>query len=120
MTKLELFYPLKPNRVNQAFGSKLKLYTDLGMSGHNGIDLFASDGQFIRAAHNGIVTFTGEDGSGGLGVVIRTLDEREYKNTTTYFKTIYWHIKTSSFRVKAGDIVKCGQILAGADNTGIS
>lgn len=35
-------------------------------------------------------------------------------------KSIYWHIKKGSFKVKVGDKVKAGDLLAEADNTGMS
>lgn len=120
--KLELYYPLKnPSRVTQKFGENLiPLYKELKMSGHNGWDIFGNTGQVIRAAHDGVVVFTGEDGSGGLGVVVRTLNQREYMGAETYFKTIYWHCLPGSFFVKAGDIVKCGDPLAKCDTTGLA
>ena len=124
--KLKLFYPLKPWRVNQPFGNVSPMYTNLGLKGHNGLDLYAVDSQPIRAAHDGIVTFCGEDGSGGLGVVIRTTETFDYYSPKTgklqpsFFKTIYWHLKPNTFKVKATQVVKTGDILALADNTGIS
>ena len=84
------------------------------------MDFQANDGDVILAAHDGIVTFTGEDGSGGLGVVIRTKDQFEYKDGQSYFKTIYWHIKAGTFMVHPNDEVKSGQPIAQADNTGMS
>lgn len=117
----KLYYPCKPYKVNQGFGENANsFYKQLGMKGHNGIDLYAPDGTPIRASHDGIVIFTGEDGSGGLGVVVRTEEKYPYKDTEVYFKTIYWHIKKDTFKVKAGDRVKVGQLLALADNTGMS
>lgn len=122
MKKLELFYPVKnPFTVTQKFGENLNpLYKQLGLLGHNGWDIWGNYGQIIRAAHDGIVTFTGEDGSGGLGVVLRTLDKREYGDITAYYKTIYWHCKPGSFKVKAGDIVMVGDPLAECDTTGVA
>lgn len=122
MSKFELWYPLKnPFYITQLFGeNKAPFYRELGMLGHNGVDFRAYDGQSIRAAHEGIVTFTGEDGSGGLGVVVRTEQQYEYNGQEVYFKSIYWHFKPNSFKVKAGDRVKVGDILALADNTGMS
>lgn len=118
--KLELFYPIKnPFLITQKFGQNLNsIYKTLNMAGHNGWDIVGNTGQIIRAAHDGIVTFTGEDNSAGLGVVIRTLDQREYKDGAAYFKTIYWHCLPNSFLVKPGDIVKCGQPIARCDTTG--
>lgn len=120
--KLELFYPLKnPFFVSQKFGENLvPLYRNLGMLGHNGWDIVGQYGQIIRAAHDGIVTFTGEDGSAGLGVVIRTEDERDYKDGKAFFKTIYWHCEPNSFLVKPGDKVRVGDAIARCDTTGLA
>ena len=120
--KLELWFPVKPKIINQAFGNANDFYFKNGINiiGHNGIDFYASDNQPIHAAHAGVVTFTGEDGKAGLGVVIRTEEEFDYKSVPTYFKTIYWHCKPNTFKVKPGDKVNAGDILAHADNTGLS
>ena len=121
--KFELYYPVKkPDLIyNQRFGENATpMYAGMGLKGHNGIDFYALDGFPIYASHDGEVVFCGEDGSAGLGVVIRTLEPKEYLNTTAYFKSIYWHIKKGSFKVKAGDKVVAGQLIAEADNTGMS
>lgn len=122
MSKLELYYPVKPI-VNQYFGGNGDYYKSLGLNiiGHNGWDFQAFDGQPIYAAHDGVVTFTGEDGKGGLGVIIRTKEQFEDINgDSRFYKSIYWHLKASSFNVKPGDEVKAGHLLAEADNTGLS
>ena len=122
MKPLELYYPCKPLGFNQRFGNPDSKYLSIGVpSGrHNGIDFYAPDGTVICATHDGEVTFTGEDGSGGLGVVVRTLEKFDYKGKPTYFKTIYWHIKRGTFKVRPGQRVVVGDVLAYADNTGFS
>lgn len=79
--RLKLLYPATPTNykgelfphISQHFGENLvPLYAQLGLKGHNGLDIFAPDGAPVYAAHDGIVTFTGEDGSGGLTLVIRS------------------------------------------------
>lgn len=119
--KFDLYYPCKLQKVNQKFGENFTdMYKKLGLLGHNGIDLWAPDSWIVRAAHTGRVTFTGYDGSGGLGVVIRTEKEYDYKDGVSYFKTIYWHLKKDTIRVTGGQTVKAGDIIALADNTGMS
>lgn len=120
--KLKLNNPLgHPLHINQHFGENLNsFYKQLGLVGHNGTDIQAMDGETIFACHDGIVTFAGEDGSGGLGVVIRTKEQFDYKDGQSYFKSIYWHIQKGSFMVHASDEVKLGQPIAKADNTGMS
>ena len=121
MEKLKLYYPLDIWHVTQGFGeNQLPLYKELGLKGHNGQDASCADGAVVRAAHDGEVTYAGEDGAGGVTVVVRTLEKFEYLNKSVYFKTIYAHLKKGSFKVKPGQKVKTGEVLAQADNTGAS
>ena len=130
MKKLTLYKPLYPFTISQGFGQNLSdLYKKLGMLGHNGLDCvrghlngkyYEIDGAYVRASHEGVVTYTGIDSCEGLGVVVRTNEPFEYKGEETYFKTIYWHLKTGTIKVKTGDSVKIGDILAEAGNTGCS
>ena len=125
MAKFELWFPIKnPFLVTQRFGEALIDYSkppyNIPSGKHNGWDVVGEFGQLIRAAHDGIITFTGQDGSGGLGVVMRTKEMFEYNGSQVYFKTIYWHCKAGSFRVKPGDVVKVGDQLAECDSTGVS
>lgn len=118
--KLSLYHPIKPALINQKFGNPGSIYANLGIVAHNGIDYIADEGQPIRASHDGIVTYAGEDGAGGLTVVVRTETQFDYKDGESFFKTIYCHLQKGSFKVKASDKVKTGDILALADNTGMS
>lgn len=122
MKNLTLHYPVKPWQVTQSFGGNGEWYRKNGINikGHNGIDAVAPNGTPVRASHDGEVTFTGEDGSGGLGVVIRTNERFTYEGKQKYFKTIYWHLLPNSFAVKPGQMVKAGQLIGLADNTGFS
>lgn len=119
--RLKLTSPVKRFRINQRFGENNNgYYAQLGLKGHNGLDLYAQDGDPIYASHDGIVTFSGEDGAGGLTIVIRTLEEFEYDGGKAYLKTIYCHMQKGSLKVKATEKVKAGQIIGLADNTGLS
>ena len=127
MSKFTLQKPLKEWKINQEFGKNFNtFYTEMGMKGHNGIDFYALDSTEVYATHDGRVTFTGYDGAGGLGVVIRTTEKFDYYNTDTgklepsYFKTIYWHLKKDTIKVTGGQTVKAGDLIALADNTGRS
>ena len=127
--KLTLLYPTNPGiykgkpfmHIHQKFGENaVALYKQLGLNGHNGWDIFATDGYPVYAAHDGKVTFAGEDGAGGLTLVIRTTEKFEYDTGEYFFKTIYCHLKKNSFLVKPGEIVVTGQLVAETDNTGAS
>ena len=117
--KLELWFPCKPLKINQVFGINPDVYKPLGLNGHNGIDFGAYHGQPVRAAHEGIVVYAGMDSKEGIGVVIRTIKPFDYNGETAYFKTIYWHL-INNVPVKVGQVVKFGDIIGYADNTGFS
>lgn len=125
-TKLKLFNPLERCIVTQGFGftntdpDMLAKYRAMGLSAHNGIDYWASDGTPVYASHDGTVIFAGYDGAGGLGVVIRTNEEFELDGRTSLAKTIYWHLKKGSILVTGGQQVVRGQQIGEADNTGFS
>jgi hypothetical protein len=127
MTRLKLYNPVKRPIITQRYGkdgtdpSMLATYNGIGISYHNGIDLIAFDGTPVYASHDGRVTFAGYDGSGGLGVVIRTNEPFELQDgSISYVKSIYWHLKRDSLKVTGGQTVKAGQQIAEADNTGLS
>lgn len=120
--RLLLKSPLKDFKVNQLFGVNGAYYQENGINikGHNGLDLQAKDGTDVFASHDGIVTFSGHDGAGGLTVVLRTLEKFNYELKDVYFKTIYVHLKEGSVVVKVDQKVKVGDKIAQADNTGFS
>lgn len=122
MKELELYYPVTPWYVNQKFGevANLQYYKDNGVifTGHNGIDAAAFHGSEIRASHDGVVEVQ-VDVNQGHGVVLRTLEMFKYKEKGAYFKTIYWHM-IDNIPVKTGQVVKAGDLIGYADNTGLS
>jgi len=98
--------------ISQRFGNSAKMYTDLGLKGHNGIDFACKIGTKIIAVADGEVSYCGGDSIEGIGVVII------HKFPEGDFKSIYWHL--SSFSVKLGDKIKAGQQIALSGNTGRS
>lgn len=107
---IELYYPLKPIRVNQAFGENQNaFYKQAGMKGHSGIDFWAYNGQPIYATHDG-VCYPQVDSHGGNGVKLQG----------DGFETIYWHFIDDDAVVHTKQVVKAGDLLGYADNTGQS
>lgn len=125
--KFDLYFPTKPLQVNQRFGINGEYYQKAGINiiGHNGIDFWADHGQPIYASHGGVVDIS-KDYMEGWGVTITTTDLYEYKGEMVKFKTIYWHmcdpIKEPKYKFKVfdGQVVKAGDLLGYADNTGFS
>ncbi len=105
-----LYYPIRPIYVNQPFGANQNsFYAESGLKGHPGIDFQASYGQPVYAAHDG-ECFPQIDSHGGNGVRLNGKD----------FCTIYWHLVQDNAVVKTFQMVKAGDLLGYADNTGQS
>lgn len=143
MSKLELWYPVKPFKYNQHFGENVpcvsnfglptqkivdgtnttcpvgytKLYAEWGMAGHNGSDLMAGE-QPVYAAAAGTVIEMQTVPARGLGLGILTDEPVDLDCGTHYAKLRYWHLK--SFSAKIGDHVEIGQQIGISDNTGYS
>lgn len=78
------------------------------LQGHPGIDFACKIGTPIGALHDGICLYVGYDDDNGNLVQIW--------NETEGYKTLYGH--NSEFRVKQGDYVKAGQIIALSGKSG--
>lgn len=108
MIKLQL--PLEHIFVTQPWGANyVDFYKKLGLLGHNGIDFKAQTGCSVYAAHGGYVMQSGDDGSGGIIVVIW--------DKVNNFKTLYYHLKSTI--VPVGTNVSRGDKIAISNNTGL-
>jgi len=117
-TKLSLFYPAKPYIVTQKWGIYNPAYERFGFKFHNGEDFAVDKDGIVRAMCNGIVTDTGNIPT-GAGIYLRYktgLVEAEDKEC--YVEFVYMHAE--KLLVNKGDVVKAGDPLIVADNTGYS
>lgn len=127
--KLKLYYPLSPCTVSQVFGVNegADYKAKLGFIGHPGSDLISHDikknnisyGRNVRASHDGRVLSIETDKNGGYTIVLLTDKAYDYKDRQTYFKSIYAHCIPNSAKVKEGQSVKTGDILALCGVSGI-
>ena len=100
--------PLKKMYVTCPYGWRIHpIYKDRRF--HHGADLRAALATEIYAIADGKVTFAKEDGGYGLAVRIA------HKN-----KVVSFYAHCSALKVKVGDIVKAGQVVALSGNTGLS
>ena len=89
--------------------------TSTGM--HNGIDLVAAKGtDYIVAFESGIVTYASGDVTGSTPSEGNSV----YIDHGNGFKTYYFHMKTNSVKVKAGELVRRGQKIGYMGSTGNS
>ena len=97
--------------VGQKFGENLNdFYAQLGMKGHNGIDIPCVKGTPIFASHAGKVIRLSEKPTYGLGVTLQSPDGK--------FLTIYWHL--TEILVKVGDVLRPFDLIGLANSTGYS
>ena len=97
-------------RISQLWGNPAKMYTDLGMKGHNGIDFACPTGTLIPACLDGIVEYVGTDSAGGIGVYVIHPEHN--------LRSIYWHLQ--EYKVTVGQSVQKGDVLGISNNTGFS
>lgn len=127
------FRPVKPFSVNQGFGENNicvsvdgnntviscdgnkppKGYKSLyGPAGHLGLDLYATHGQGVYNALDGVVYKIDTNIKSGLDVRI------ESEVLGVKYRHIYEHLL--GYQPKVGDKVKSGDLIGWADNTGYS
>lgn len=98
-----------PFVISQRFGENYDYYfKNFKEKGHNGWDFALPIGTKLYATHNGTISFCAVTDFGDLAISI--MDE------SGTFRTIYGHLSES--KVKIGDYVKKGQLVALSGNTG--
>lgn len=105
-------WPTEFRSINQYFGANPHNYAQFGLPGHEGIDVMAPTGSRIFAVAPGTVTMVHPSPHGhnyGIHVRIDHIDG---------WQTIYAHLER--LLVSRGQVVKAGDVLGLADNTGNS
>lgn len=110
--------PLKNPEISQLFGNDFLynvdgkmvwFYKDLyKLNGHGGIDYRCNVGTPVYSANDGVCLYAGFDNTNGN--MVQVWNEKEG------FKTLYGH--NSELKVKQGDLIKAGQLIALSGNTG--
>ncbi len=99
--------PLQLGRQTSGFGARKDPFNGRRSEFHSGIDIACPTRSPIHAARDGRVVFTGFMGNYGKLVIL----EHEHG-----YKSFYGHL--SGYRVKAGDTVRRGDMIALSGNTG--
>jgi len=99
--------------VTQWYGENPRLYANMGLNGHNGIDIVRPHGEHLFAVESGwIVDLKNEQG--GYGKHIRIL--APINNRGEYREWTYGHL--SEIHVTLGQWINAGQFVAKMGNTG--
>lgn len=109
-------WPTQFGQLTQAFGARPEVYNKFGLPGHEGLDFMAPLGSEVYAVADGTVTEVRLDGNTNpmqfpYGNQVRIQHEEGYE-------TIYAHL--DQVVVVRGQVVRTGQLIALADNTGHS
>lgn len=121
--KLKLIWPTDYKVITQRFGMRPEYYGQFGLPGHEGLDIRAPNGANIYACADGVVSLVlvnWRAGTGGrradhpYGYHVRV----RHKRADGEYETIYAHCQEGSAKVKEGDMVTAGQMLALGDSTG--
>lgn len=99
--------PLPGGRRTSGFGTRKNPFDGKYFHFHTGVDIACPIGSKVAAARDGTVVSVGLEGGYGNLVVLRH-DHNYY--------TYYGHL--SGAKVKPGDVVKAGDIIASSGNTG--
>lgn len=118
METLRLYYPAKPFRITQAWGIYNPAYQQFGFNRHNGIDFALGADKTLYAPCDGVIVRTGNQPTGG-GIFLGLMTDVKQFNDGQ-FHVLIDLLHCEKFLVKEGDVVKIGQKLAIADNTGFS
>ena len=122
INKMKLQKPYNQDfRISQHFGQNLVPYYKAdGNKGHGGLDIAMPTGTPIFSACDGEVIFTSEDVARGVAVSVLSSDIFQHKGKPCRLTVLFAHLKEKSLKVKVGDKVKVGQLLALSNNTGRS
>ena len=105
-------WPTEFRTISQYFGANPQNYSQFGLPGHEGIDFMAPDGSKVFCVAPGTVFATHPDPTGhNYGTHLRV-------NHIDSYQTTYGHLR--QLFVQVGQVVKAGDVLGLADNTGNS
>lgn len=98
--------------ISQLFGENPKMYQQFSLNGHNGIDFRTPTGTQLVCCFDEAEIIEAYDDKTGYGIHLKIWDKKQK------LVALYGHCK--ELKVKEGDIVKFGQLIAISDNTGFS
>lgn len=115
-------FPTKTGQVSQVFGGNTTgdndFYTEWGLPGHDGIDYKAKKGDPIFATADGVITLIAKPGSGGIVANHAYGKHIKISHHNGDFTTQYCHLNDFAPLIKVNQLVRAGDIIGYAGNTG--
>lgn len=114
--RFKLFWPTpEPKVITQWYGINPQWYQPWGLPGHEGLDMRALNGTPIYAMADGeVIRVEADPNSGPYGIHVRIKHEHDGQ----VYKSVYAHFQRP--KVDVGQVVRAGDIIGLADNTGNS
>lgn len=110
---MKYYRPVKTSRITQGFGeNKNEFYKQLGMLGHNGVDIGCPTGEkgYWYGTGRGTMLSIGVDYWGGIYCEVLTEEDEHY------YKHVFYHLK--EVLAKVGQVLESGDLMYITDNTG--
>jgi murein DD-endopeptidase MepM/ murein hydrolase activator NlpD len=102
-------WPTKSKKISSGFGFRADPFNPQRREFHAGLDISGTTGDVITASKSGTVTYAGFQRDYGYLVILKHVDD---------YYTFYAH--NSSIKVRMGEMVTQGQVIAFMGNTGRS
>lgn len=118
MSRLSLWYPAKPYVVSQKWGIYNPAYEQFGFDKHNGEDFLMEPDHKTHCPIPSVVEETGYNE--GAGNFVRLVSQEKWlvDGVECYVGTMFMHHE--KILCKKGDLLKTGDVMGIADNTGFS
>lgn len=113
-----MYWPAKPFVLNQGWGILNPIYNQFGFSRHNGIDIALGADKKLYAPCNGQVVRIGNQPTGGgnfFGIMTDIYDWPDGQ-----YRVLLDFLHCESISVQEGQMLKTGDLMAIADNTGLT
>lgn len=118
--KARFYYPVKPYQITQKWGiSRPEVYSQFGFTQHNGEDVALGADKLVRAPFDGTVVRKGYQPLGG-GIFVGIISEPMVFNDGIEARVLLDALHMEAIHVPEGQIVRTGDVLGIADNTGFS
>jgi murein DD-endopeptidase MepM/ murein hydrolase activator NlpD len=118
MEELRLYWPAKPYKVHQVWGIRNPLYEQFGFKRHNGEDFALGADTRLYAPCSGTIVRTGNQPNGG-GIFLSVMSEH-YQFPDGQYRVLIDLLHCEKLLVSEGAQVTVGDVVAIADNTGLS
>jgi murein DD-endopeptidase MepM/ murein hydrolase activator NlpD len=118
MNAFKIYWPAKPFVLNQGWGIYNPIYQQFGFSRHNGIDIALGTDKKLYAPCDGQIVRIGSQPTGGGNYFGMMTGPWDFADGS--YRVLLDFLHCESISVQEGQMLKVGDFMAIADNTGFS